>query len=180
MFNSYTFETVGSLRGHSGKVKSVCWSADDSRLVTAGLDGAIYEWTIKDLKRISENVQKTCLYTSAVCSEDGRAIYGVGSDKKLKEIVASEVSNSFLSSVTITQLALSHSSKMLYAGTEKGAIRCYKFPLTGEYTEYLVQSLSFVNLVNFSSSVIQEQFLDLSCHMMMPCYILQARTVQYS
>ena len=89
LFNSYTFDSLGSLRGHSGKVKSICWSPDDSRIITCGLDGAIYEWTIKDLKRISENVQKTCLYTCAICSEDGRAIYASGSDKKLKVCLSS-------------------------------------------------------------------------------------------
>lgn len=43
-------------------------------------------------------------------------MYAAGSDKKLKEIVDNEVSNNFLSSVSITQLALSHSGKMLFAG----------------------------------------------------------------
>ncbi len=77
--------------GHNGKVKSVHWSPDDSRLVTSGLDGAVYEWQLKDFKRVSENVQKTCLYTCAVTSEETRSIYAAGSDKKLKEIVDGEV-----------------------------------------------------------------------------------------
>lgn len=71
IFNSYTFESVVNLRGHTGKVKSIHWSADDSRLITAGLDGAVYDWQIKDMKKISENVQKTCLYTSAICGDEG-------------------------------------------------------------------------------------------------------------
>ncbi|PRP75547.1 WD repeat-containing protein 65 [Planoprotostelium fungivorum] len=140
IFNTYTFENMGNLRGHNGKVKSVFWSPDDLRLVTCGLDGAVYEWLLKDFKRISENVQKTCLYSSAVCLEDSHTIYATGSDKKLKELVDGEVTNSFLSSVSIEQLVLSHSGKILFAGTEKGCIRCYKFPLTGEYQEYLCHS----------------------------------------
>ncbi len=35
---------------------------------------------------------------------------------------------------------MAHSGKMLFAGTEKGTIRCYKFPLTGDFQEYLCHS----------------------------------------
>jgi WD40 repeat protein len=35
---------VGNLRGHNGKVRSVHWSSDDTKIVSAGLDGAVYEW----------------------------------------------------------------------------------------------------------------------------------------
>jgi hypothetical protein len=36
IFNTYTFENIGVMRGHNGKVKSIHWSPDDSRLVTSG------------------------------------------------------------------------------------------------------------------------------------------------
>lgn len=47
-----------AFRGHNGKVKSIFWSPDDSRLVSAGADGAVYEWKVKDVKREKENVLK--------------------------------------------------------------------------------------------------------------------------
>jgi WD40 repeat protein len=53
IYSTYTFDTLGALRGHSGKVKSLAWSSDDTRLVTCGLDGAVYEWNLKDLRRVS-------------------------------------------------------------------------------------------------------------------------------
>lgn len=31
----------------------------------------------------------------------------------------------------ITALALPYGGKILFAATEKGAVRCYKYPLTG-------------------------------------------------
>ena len=61
IYNTYTCENVGNLRGHNGKVKSVCWSADDSRIVTAGMDGAVYEWCMKEFKREKEHVLKGTL-----------------------------------------------------------------------------------------------------------------------
>ena len=42
------------------------WSPDDTKLVSGGMDGAVYEWRIKDLKREKENVLKVrcvdCLF----------------------------------------------------------------------------------------------------------------------
>ena len=45
-------------RGHNGKVRSIVWSPDDTKLVSGGMDGAVYEWRVKDLKREKENVLK--------------------------------------------------------------------------------------------------------------------------
>jgi WD40 repeat protein len=47
-----------SCRGHNAKVRSLAWSVDDSSLVSAGADGAVYEWRLKDLRREKENVIK--------------------------------------------------------------------------------------------------------------------------
>ncbi len=42
------------------------WSADDTVLVTAGVDGAIYQWRVLDGKRERDFVQKGWAYTCAV------------------------------------------------------------------------------------------------------------------
>lgn len=46
------------------------------------------------------------------------------------------------SDVTLTQVVLSRSGRMLFAGTNTGAIRSYKFPLTtpGEWQEHQAHS----------------------------------------
>ena len=48
----------GECRGHNGKVRSLAWLPDDTKLVSAGVDGAVYEWRLKDFKRTKENVLK--------------------------------------------------------------------------------------------------------------------------
>lgn len=78
-------------------MRSIYWSSDDSKLISAGMDGAVYDWSLKDLaaatpgngvptsfKRDSENIRKSCAYTSAVGLPEGKSIYAVGSDKTLK------------------------------------------------------------------------------------------------
>ena len=45
-------------RGHNGKVRSIVWSHDDTRLASAGADGAVYEWGLAGFKREREIVIK--------------------------------------------------------------------------------------------------------------------------
>jgi len=68
------------------KVRSVAWSHDDCFILTAGVDGAIYEWELKSLKRVRENVIIGCQYSSVVSVKDSQTFFGVGSDRKLKEL----------------------------------------------------------------------------------------------
>ena len=68
------------------KVRSLAWSFDDCHLLSAGVDGAIYEWELKSLKRVRENVIKGCMYSGVASVKDSPTFFGVGSDKKLKEL----------------------------------------------------------------------------------------------
>ncbi|KAI8472173.1 MAG: hypothetical protein J3K34DRAFT_519934 [Monoraphidium minutum] len=140
VYNSYTVENIGNLRGHNGKVRSLCWSADDTRLLSSGADGAVYEWRLSDLKREKENVLKGCAYNAAVATPDNRALLAAGSDRKIKELedaagTGTQVSREVDAGVAITALALPYGGRVLFAGTEAGAVRGYRYPLTGEFYE---------------------------------------------
>ena len=73
-------------------MKSIIWSADDSKIVSCGLDGAVYEWETMSGKRVGESVLKSCHYTGVAVTPDGKTTFAVGSDKTLKEISDSSVS----------------------------------------------------------------------------------------
>lgn len=47
----------------------MAWSTDDSKLISAGMDGAVYEWRLKDLKREKEHVLKVrpCAVSACTC-----------------------------------------------------------------------------------------------------------------
>lgn len=91
IYSSTTFENVSNLKGHNGKVRSVVWSADDSKIVSCGMDGAVYEWDSYSGKRIGESVLKSCSYSGVTIAPDGKNTYAVGSDKSIKEIQDSQV-----------------------------------------------------------------------------------------
>lgn len=140
IYNTYTCDNVGNLRGHNGKVKSICWSPDDSKLVSAGVDGAVYEWRLKDFKREKEHVLKGCNYSSVVSTPDCKTIYATGTDKKIKEFEDSQNSGTQLTkeietNVNLTQIALLAPAKVMFGATEAGGLRTYKYPLTGEFNE---------------------------------------------
>lgn len=67
-------------------MRGVAWSPDDVRLVSCGMDGAVYEWNTQSGKRVSECVLKSCSYTDVVFSSDCKTVLAVGTDRTLKEI----------------------------------------------------------------------------------------------
>ena len=120
-------------------MRAVVWSADDAKIVSCGMDGAVYEWETSTGKRVGESVLKSCSYTSVAISPDGKKTYAVGSDKTLKEVADSQILRAVeANDTTLTSVAMSHSGRMLFSGTSTGVLRSYKHPLTvpGEFTEH--------------------------------------------
>lgn len=139
IYSTTTFECVTNLKGHNGKVRSVVWSADDSKIVSCGMDGAVYEWDAFTGKRVGESVLKSCSYTGVAITPDGKTTFAAGSDKTLKEITDSQILREVpAGDMTLTNVALSHSGRMLFAGTARGTMWSVKFPLTipGEWQEH--------------------------------------------
>ncbi|EDO36068.1 predicted protein [Nematostella vectensis] len=143
LYSSTTFENVGNLKGHNGKVRQVIWSQDDSKIISCGMDGAVYEWNVYNYKREGESVLKSCSYTSVTVSPDGRTTFAVGSDRTIKEICDSQILREVpASDMVLTQCVMSRSGRMLFAGTASGTLRAMKFPLTvpGEWQEHQVHA----------------------------------------
>ncbi|OCT84882.1 cilia- and flagella-associated protein 57 [Xenopus laevis] len=150
IYSTSTFESITNLKGHNGKVRSVAWSSDDSKLVSCGLDGAVYEWNILLGKRESECVLKSCSYSSVAMSSDAKTIFAVGSDQTLKEISDSQIMREIPSfDVTYTAVAVSHSGRMIFTGTSLGTIRSMKYPLPlqKEFNEYQAHAKPVTRLV---------------------------------
>jgi WD40 repeat protein len=116
IYSVWTFEILGVLKGHNGKIRSLYFTQDDSVLVSAGTDGAVYTWSTRDFKRENEHILKTCSYSSAICTADGKTVYAVGIDHLLKEITESSVTRELNSTSILTQIILSNSGRMMFAG----------------------------------------------------------------
>eukprot|EP00210_Caulerpa_lentillifera_P006405 g6119.t1 len=155
IYSTYTCDLQWTLRGHNGKVTCLHWSPDDLYLISTGMDGAIYEWDLHQQNRRRENVLKGCHYSSVITPSDSNSILAVGSDRKLKELeniqgAGTQITKDLSSDVLLTQLAISQDRKLLFAGTEKGTIRSYKYPLSGDFYEYKCQTGPISKLVTAS------------------------------
>lgn len=137
IYNFWTCELLHTIRGHNGPVKSVYWSLDDTSIVSAGMDGAVYERRLDEGRRHQEWVQKSCHFSSAVISMDGK-IYAVGDDQYIKEITDSTVNKEMDTSTALSQVVISYPpQRMLFVATEHGIVRAFKFPLTGESSDFV-------------------------------------------
>uniref|UniRef100_A0A8D1JCS1 Cilia- and flagella-associated protein 57 n=1 Tax=Sus scrofa TaxID=9823 RepID=A0A8D1JCS1_PIG len=139
IFSTTSLENVLNLKGHTGKIRSVAWNTDDSKLISCGTDGAVYEWNLSSGKRETECVLKSCSYNCVTISPDGKIIFAVGSDQTLKEIADSSVLREMPAfDVTYTAVVISHSGRMMFVGTSVGTIRAMKYPLPlqKEFNEY--------------------------------------------
>ncbi len=133
--STYTCEQVTMFRGHSGAVRSLFWTCDDTAIIVASLDGTVVERRLDQVPR-PEFVSKGCKFFSAVGTQDGK-IYVVGDDRILREINGRTLTKSMDASVMLTQLVVSNPpERMLFAGTHNGVIRSLKFPLTGDVKDY--------------------------------------------
>uniref|UniRef100_A0A3Q0KGU0 WD-repeat protein, putative n=1 Tax=Schistosoma mansoni TaxID=6183 RepID=A0A3Q0KGU0_SCHMA len=140
IYSTTTFDNLINLKGHNGKIRSIIWSDDDYKLISCGLDGAVYEWDTQKGTRINENVLKSCSYTSVAVSQDAKTVYAVGSDKTLKEISDSQIIHEIQSNDQLfTTVTISRSSRMLFCGCQNGLIRSYQMPLTdhSNYQDYI-------------------------------------------
>eukprot|EP00929_Paragymnodinium_shiwhaense_P023265 TRINITY_DN1460_c0_g1_i1.p1 TRINITY_DN1460_c0_g1~~TRINITY_DN1460_c0_g1_i1.p1 ORF type:complete len:1300 (+),score=429.10 TRINITY_DN1460_c0_g1_i1:78-3977(+) len=148
IYKTYTCEVKWNLRGHQSKVRSVCWTADDSRIVSTGADGAAYEYDIIKERRVSDWAQKGTSFSCVIAYTDPatqtNTMYVVGSDKMLKEVQDTKLTNYLESNAALGQLALASGARALFAGVAEpevpGPLRCYNFPLDGDYAEYQAHS----------------------------------------
>ncbi|ELK31134.1 WD repeat-containing protein 65 [Myotis davidii] len=127
-----------SIRGCK-EIRSIAWNADDSKLISCGTDGAVYEWNLSTGKRETECVIKSCSYNCVTVSPDSKIIFAVGSDHTLKEIADSSVLREISAfDVVYTAIVISHSGRMIFVGTSMGTIRAMKYPLPlpKEFNDY--------------------------------------------
>jgi hypothetical protein len=54
--NTCTCDSVATLRGHNGKVRSLFWTHGGSGIVSAGMGGAVHQWDLEESKREGKHV----------------------------------------------------------------------------------------------------------------------------
>jgi len=153
IYDTWTFENIGNLKGHNGKIKSIQWTPMDNKIISCGADGAVYEWSLKEFKREKDCIVKNTGFFSAVPTIDGNTIYASAGDKTFREMVDGQIVREIELDTVFTQMVLSYSGRMLLAATGTGTIRAIRYPLpigteltTLEYTEHFAHEGSISRL----------------------------------
>lgn len=84
VYSTWTFEQVLTLKGHQGKTKSIYWSSDDTRIISCGMDGKIYDWNARTGKKEWEHDSIGVSFSSVCYSPDSKYVYALASDGVLK------------------------------------------------------------------------------------------------
>ena len=134
LYSTYTCEPIAPLRGPTGKIRCLYWlPPDDTRLLSAGHDGAVYDWNVKEGRKEGDHVMKSVQYTSVASngSHPSGLLWAVGNDRKLREMEmgALNVVNEWDVGEPLVSLAYSANHKLLLAGAEDGSIKVISTPV---------------------------------------------------
>jgi len=127
IYNTYTLQLISALRGHNGKIKALQWSDDDTRVISVGMDGAVYEYVIKTEKRTIHHTNKSVAYTSVIT--DGKNIYVCGSDCKIKSFSEGNPQAEYdTGDNLLVSMEYSEGQKMIFGGLDNGIVTVHSFP----------------------------------------------------
>lgn len=150
LYSTTTQENISSMKGHSNKIKRITWTLDDYKVITAGADGAIYEWDVQSSKRTADIVERGIQLVSVVVSPDNKTHFAVNANKFIKEIQIYEavVLKELELGLTPTCIALSRSGKILLAGFNDGTVRAFRQPLryAGEWSDYRMHNAAITGV----------------------------------
>lgn len=73
------------------QVKSLVWTHRDLKLVSCGVEGAIYEWDVPSGTRVGEIITKQRTFNSITVTTDGKTSFGTDSDGCITEVSESTV-----------------------------------------------------------------------------------------
>lgn len=125
----FSFHTIRTIKGHSGRILSLAWSHDDNCLVSSGNEGAIYEWDATTGKRINECIQKGIEYRSLAITHN-KSIYVCTNTGVFREIHKSDVVREIspIYSDPLSCVALANSELMLFMSSEMGHLYNVQIP----------------------------------------------------
>ena len=115
-----------SLQGHSGAIRSLCWREGDLGLISAGMDGAVYEWQwgadgTRSMERLqgSDFVLKSVKHEAVLCgprSKGSTPIVVAGNDGALRDVEHGAVTTEKPMDLgKVGALCLSRSDRLLIA-----------------------------------------------------------------
>ena len=118
IYNTYACEVVATLRGHNGKVQSIQWARNDRKLATAGADGMVFVWKVREGVKETEHSIPRLSYQAAVATPDFGKIFTVADDESIRELTPSKgaVAKTKACAARLTCVEVSATQRLLFVG----------------------------------------------------------------
>jgi len=146
VFATYSGEMLTTLKGHSGKIRSLAWKAGDRKIVTASMDGNVFVWNVMKGVKEGEYSIPHIAWQCCACSNDMSGGMVVGSDSILRHLDMSNmtVKGEIPLDSSVSSMALTSNNKMIILGTcdenQPGKLRTKMLGGLNTYTEPFVET----------------------------------------
>ncbi|XP_058799790.1 cilia- and flagella-associated protein 57 [Phymastichus coffea] len=127
------------LKGHTEIIGGIAWSEDDTKLLSIGSEGAIYEWNMFSGKRSTEIVLKDVTLNGIALSSDGGTYYVTSSDGRIHEIKDSLLVRAYnIPSAQLSKVVMGKDDNLMFVAYPGGFVGSVKYPMTDpvELNEY--------------------------------------------
>ncbi|GFT64316.1 cilia- and flagella-associated protein 57 [Nephila pilipes] len=149
VYDFLTLVRLAKLEGHAGRISSLMWKDDDTRLISSDLRGIICEWDVISWCKLWENTAVTS-YSCLDVVSNKNAVLAIGSDKILKCISDGTVQWEFEYSNRLNVIAVCSDGTFVYTGAGDGSLGKISLPSldvwfnvfahSGEITEMVFNS----------------------------------------
>eukprot|EP00817_Percolomonadidae_sp_ATCC50343_P006634 CAMPEP_0117419798 /NCGR_PEP_ID=MMETSP0758-20121206/1285_1 /TAXON_ID=63605 /ORGANISM="Percolomonas cosmopolitus, Strain AE-1 (ATCC 50343)" /LENGTH=1097 /DNA_ID=CAMNT_0005201073 /DNA_START=377 /DNA_END=3670 /DNA_ORIENTATION=+ len=137
IYNTFTLQPIHSLRGHTGKIRSLTWRDEDTNIISVGQDGSVLEFQLKYEKKVNDYQVKGCQMNSVATDE--KYTYAVSNDAYIRIFDQSfQPDNEYSTGdSSITSLAITSPQKLLFGGQQNGSLRVYHLSSLDSFEEQI-------------------------------------------
>ncbi|CAK9808395.1 Cilia- and flagella-associated protein 57 [Anthophora plagiata] len=157
VYSSIGFTSSYVLKGHTRRVKSVLWSRTDTKLLTLGAEGAIYQWDMSTGRRSSEIIFKKVILHDIALSADEQVTYGIANDSHIYEMKDNTIRQHKIPFEEVYCMVLGKEDQVLFLVCPGGVILSVKCPVQ-EPIQYISFHIHSADVTKIALSY-NEQFL---------------------
>ncbi|XP_043255440.1 cilia- and flagella-associated protein 57 [Colletes gigas] len=158
VYTTIGFVSYFILKGHTNRVKALLWSQTDTKLLTLGTEGAIYQWSMSTGRRSAEIILRVLNLYDIALSADESSLYCIANDTFIHEIKDSTMVREYnLSELIMHSMVLGKEDQVLFLVCSGGTIVSVKCPLQQpvHYVDFKIHSVDITKI----ALCYNEQFL---------------------
>jgi WD40 repeat protein len=129
IYNTWSFNVVGSCKGSETKIKSISWSKDDSKIISCAVDGSVTTWNMNDFKKEKIIKSDDGVLTSPCFAPDYKFAYSLCPDGSIREIIQDQITKVAFKNGGFSSIVLANTCEMMFGTGTKGSVRALRYPI---------------------------------------------------